>query len=61
MFESQVEYLEPLVPGQGISPMKQKVQVIMDFVPATNITEVHHMIGLISYYRKFFPVFIDVV
>ena len=37
--------------------MKQRVQAIMDLVPATNITEACHMIVLISYYRKFFPVF----
>ena len=37
--------------------MKQKVHAIMDLVTATNITEAHHMISLISYYRKFFPVF----
>ena len=28
---------------------------------ATNITEAHHKIGLIRYYRKFFPVFSDMV
>ena len=33
----------------------------MDLVPATCITEAHHMITLISYYRKLFPVFSDIV
>ena len=41
--------------------MKQKVKAIMDLVPAANITEVHYTIGLISCYRKFFPVFSDMV
>ena len=37
-FKSQIEYLGHLVSGQGISPMKQKVQAIKGWVPATNIT-----------------------
>ena len=49
------------MPGQEISHMKQKVQAIKDLVPETNITEAYHMIGLISCYRKFFPVFSDIV
>ena len=60
-FKSQIEYLGHLVSGQGLSPMKQKVQAIMDVVPETNINEACHMISLISYYRKFFPVFSDMV
>ena len=60
-FKSQIEYLGHLVLGQGTPSMKQKPQAIMDLVPATNITEACHMTGLISYYRKFFPVFTDVM
>ena len=29
--------------------MKEQVKAIMDLVPATNITEVRHIIGLPSY------------
>ena len=56
-FKSQIEYLGHLVSGQEISPMKQKVEAIMGLVPATNSTEACHIFSLISYYRKFFPVF----
>ena len=45
--------------GQGISPMRQKIKAITDLAPTTNVTEVRHVIGLIGYYRKFFPVFSD--
>ena len=41
--------------------MKQKVKAITDLAPVTNITEARHMIGLIGYYRKFFPIFSDIV
>ena len=60
-FKSEIEYLAHLVSGQGISSMKQNVQAIMVLVPATNITEVHHIIGLMSYDGKFFQVFSDMV
>ena len=38
--------------------MKQ-VKAITDIAQTTNITETRHMIGLIGYYRKFFPIFSD--
>ena len=43
-FESQLKYLGHMVSGQGIFLMKQKVQVIIDLVPTTNITEAQNMI-----------------
>ena len=39
--------------------MKQKIKAITDLAPTTNITEARHMIGLIGYYKEFFPVFND--
>ena len=59
--KSKIEYLGHLVSGQGISPMKQMVQSMMDLLPATNITKVCYMISSISYYRKFFPAFRDIM
>ena len=41
--------------------MKQKVNAVTDFAPMTNITESGHTIGLIGYYRKFFPIFINII
>ena len=60
-FKSEIEYLGHLVSGQGISPMRQKIKAITDLASATNITEAGHMIGLIGYYRTFFPVFSDMI
>ena len=62
-FKCKIEYLGHLVSGKGISPMKQKAKAITitDLAPATNITEARHMIGLIGNYRKFFPIFSDMI
>ena len=41
--------------------MKQNVKAITDLAPTTNITELRLIIGLKGYYRKFFPVFSDMI
>ena len=41
--------------------MRQKIKVIKDLAPTPNITEARHMIDLIGYYRKFFPIFSDMI
>ena len=38
-----------------------KVKTIIDLASMTSITERRYMIGLIGYYRKFFPIFYDMV
>ena len=60
-FKNEIEYLRDLVSGQGISPMRQRIKAITSLAPTTNITEAWHMIGLIGYFRKFFPVFSDMI
>ena len=40
--------------------MKQKVKAITEIAPTNNNTEARHIIGLIGYYRKLFPIFSDV-
>ena len=60
-FKKEIEHEGHIVSGQGISPMKQKIEAITDLAPTTNITEAWHIIGLIAYYRKFFPIFINTI
>ena len=61
LFKKEIEYLGHLVSDQGISPIKQKVKAITDLTPTTNITEAWYIIGLVGYYRKFFPIFSDTI
>ena len=60
-FKSKIEYVGHLVSGKGISHMKQKVKAITELAPTTNITEARHIIGLIGYYRNFFPILSDMI
>ena len=41
--------------------MKQKIQAILDLAPSSNVTQVRHILGLASYYRKFIPMSSSIV
>ena len=54
-FKSEIESLGHLVSGKEIFYYETKVKSY--YCTATNITEIRHILGLICYYRKFFPIF----
>ena len=56
-FKLHIEYLGHLISDTGIYPLEQKIQAILDLAPPTNVTQVQHILGLASYYRKFIPIF----
>ena len=47
--------------GEGIFPMKEKIKAVTDLAPTTSITEARYIIGLVGYYRKFFPIFSNAI
>ena len=49
------------ISGTRIYPLKQKVQAILDLASPSNVTQVRHILGLASYYKKFIPMFISIV
>ena len=60
-FKLHIEYLGHLICGTGIYPLRRKVQAILDLVPPSNVTQVRHILGLATYYRKFIPMFSSIV
>ena len=60
-FRKEIKYLGHLVSGKGISPMKQKIKARTDLATTTNIAEAQHIIELVGYYRKFFPILSDTI
>ena len=60
-FKLHIEYLGYLISGTGIYPLKQKVQATLDLAPPSNVTQVRHVLGLASYYRKYIPMFSSIV
>ena len=59
--KNEIEYIGNLISGKEISPKKHKVKAITNLAPATNISEVRHILGLVCYYRKSFPMFSEII
>ena len=61
LFKLHIEYLGHLISGTGIYLLKQNVQAILNLAPPSNVTQVRHILGLASYYRKFTAMFSSIV
>ena len=59
--EEHLKHIQLVFEEKGIFPMKQKVKAITDLAPTISITAAGHVIGLIGYYRKFFPKLSDMI
>ena len=60
-FKLHIEYLGHLISGTGTYSLKQKIQTILDLASPSNVTQVRHILGWASYYRKFIPMFSPIV
>ena len=60
-FKSQVHYLGFFVGTQGVQPLPEKVTAIEALEPPKDIDELRQFLGLVGFYRKFTPFFIDVM
>ena len=52
-FSKEIQYLEHILNTKGICPLPSKTQAIQDMHPPTTPKQVHAILGLVSYYRKF--------
>ena len=55
-----LHYLGHLISEQGIQPLPDKILTSMNLATPKNVDELHHFIGVTSWYRKFIPVFADI-
>ena len=60
-FKLHIDYVEHLISSTVIYPLKQKVQAILDFALPSSETQVRHILGLFSYFRKFISMFSSVI
>ena len=49
----EVSFLGHIVSEEGIQVDPKKVEVIIEWKPSRNVTEMHSFLGLASYYRRF--------
>ena len=54
-----IQYLGYIVSGEGITPLPEKLDSIKKMLPPQNPKEIKQFLGLIGYYRKFVPRFLD--
>ena len=59
-FKTKVHYLGFLVRTNGVQPLPEKVAAIGALEPPKDINELHQLLGLAGFYRKFIPFFADV-
>ena len=50
---NEVSFLGHLVPEEGIQVDPRKIEVIIEWKPSRNVTEVRSFLGLTGYYRRF--------
>ena len=52
-FKEKVELLGHTLSINGISPIQDKIKVILEWIPPKNITQLQSFLGAVGYYRKF--------
>ena len=57
--KKHIQYLGHIVSGEGITPLPEKLDSIQKMLPPKTPKEVKQFLGLIGYYRKFVPRFLD--
>ena len=59
-FKKQIQYLGHLVSEKGFEPLPEKLESIRKMPAPRTAKEVKQFLGLIGYYRKFVPHFVDI-
>ena len=53
--KAHVQYLGHYISGQGLEPIREKLESLQQMPPPTDLTEVRKFLGFVGYYRKFIP------
>ena len=59
-FKKHIQYLGHLVSEKGFEPLPEKLESIRKMPAPRTAKEVKQFLGLIGYYRKFVPCFVDI-
>ena len=59
-FKKHIQYLGHLISAEGIEPLPEKLESIAKMPAPKNPKEVKQFLGLVGYYRKFVPRFVDI-
>ena len=59
-FKKHIQYLGHLISAEGIQPLPEKLESIAKMPAPRTPKEVKQFLGLVGYYRKFVPRFVDI-
>ena len=52
-FKQKVELLGHILSINGVAPIPEKIEIILNWLPPKNITQLQSFLGAVGYYRKF--------
>jgi hypothetical protein len=52
---SAVEFLGHRVDQHGVRPLQRHIQAISDFPPPQDVKQLQQFLGMVNFYRRFFP------
>ena len=55
LFKDSVKFLGHLVSANGLSPLPENIEAIVNFKPPRSIKSVQRFLGMINFYRRFIP------
>ena len=58
--KKHIQYLGHLISAEEIQPLPEKLESIANMPAPKNTKEVKQFLGLVGYYRKFVPRFVDI-
>ena len=59
-FKSHLHYLGHGISANDLEPLPEKLEAIRNLTPARNVDKVHHILGLLGYYKSFIPAFANI-
>ena len=58
--QTHLHYLGHRISANGLEPLPEKLEAIMNLAPARNADEACQILGLLGYYRSFVPAFANI-
>ena len=55
LFQNSVKFLGHIVSSEGLSPLPENIQAVLDFKPPRTIKSVQRFLGMVNFYRRFIP------
>ena len=55
LFRTEVKFLGHIIGSDGLKPLPDNIQAILDFPVPKTVKQIHQFMGMVNYYRRFIP------